>query len=1295
MRTIGLISVAALVLLTGSTVLAATSATASFDYNTANGSFNKDKLLNLARGYKGPISNASWHNSFYGTMASIGVRELRMDWLPSDLTYHVISRNGSNQLVYDFTQLDAILLPLLKRGMRPVMCMHMEHVSALGITNGFPSNLNDYQAVIEAFVQHYKDLGYTGLTWESHNEPENFTTLTAEQTYIMYDYFAHGVKSVDPTALVGGHGTGSDWFSYMGSFLNYYAADTTRPAMDFFSYHQYMSETFSSVTQAEQLFTSRGLPVPPLYLTEWNDYPFVQEDNDNSHHAAWVAQKMHWALKHAPALTKIYFFNYADGDTSKVFSGDNGLLTAGNHKKASANTFNFFNQMHDVQLSSTITGTDTSSYYVHAIATKDSLSGAVSVILWNNRSTDVNVSLSLNNLPYLSASQNFVLTKYIIDETHGNYYNDYLANPSLSPTSSIVGDSENVGVAEITTLPPASSWSRTEYLPAWSVTQIKLDPVSIFDQNVDYTFMNGSSGLVMQINEVTQKAEQGAYDALDTQKWNLVDLGTGYFIIVNKDSGQVLEVPGGSVSNGTQLAQATWTGADHQQWQIVDEGSFYKLVNRNSGLAANVNGASQSEGAGIIQWTFGSQINAFWKIQAAGPAPFQTCRGQWMLDETTGTVAADASGFEKHGTLSGTTFNAASIPGKDGQALNLDGVDDHIILPALNLYSNTVTMTAWVKCDASPVPWSGIVFNRTPNANGLNIGNGSELRYHWNNGMYSWESGLSLPTNIWTFIALVIEPDQGTLYMDSGSGLQSATNNAVHDIESFNGDTYIGYDPAVSTRHFEGAVDDVRIYSKALTAAELEAVRNDADHDPPTPNPMTWDIPPYEIGMGEVTMTADTADDPAGVEYYFACVSGGGHDSGWQDSPTYTDTGLYTLTVEYHVKARDKSPNYNETDVSTPPASVTIARYPYGGTVRTIPNLIQVEEFDVAGEGVSYHDTTVGNSGGAFRPNEDVDIISFTENSTTYYAVDAIETGEWLEYTVHSTAGQADVSARVASTGTGGQIKVWLDTTLLATLAVPETGSLASWQNVSASGLTLPEQANAVLKLEFVGTGFRVDWVTFQQQGPYGAGSSPVPGVIEFEHYDIGGQGIAYYDTTPLNNMYTTYRQSEGVDIFLDTGTGQYAVYALQGEWLEYTCDIEPGLYTIVVNSGTPSVSPELTISDDQQVLAVMALPTTDNFYAWQDSQVTDVYIPGGDSAVLRLMMTNGNSVLNQMEFIRQYNVADINASGRVDLGDFVILASQWQNAPGTPSADIALPANDFVDLDDLRVMAQHWLVEQ
>ncbi|MGB2984458.1 MAG: right-handed parallel beta-helix repeat-containing protein, partial [Phycisphaerae bacterium] len=98
------------------------------------------------------------------------------------------------------------------------------------------------------------------------------------------------------------------------------------------------------------------------------------------------------------------------------------------------------------------------------------------------------------------------------------------------------------------------------------------------------------------------------------------------------------------------------------------------------------------------------------------------------------------------------------------------------------------------------------------------------------------------------------------------------------------------------------------------------------DTGPPSPNPMTWSTEPYETGTNSIAMTATTATDPSGIEYYFDETTGssGGSDSGWQTSRTYTDAGLSPDTTYcYRVKARDKSSNQNETSYSVTRCATT------------------------------------------------------------------------------------------------------------------------------------------------------------------------------------------------------------------------------------------------------------------------------------------------------------------------------------------------------------------------------------
>jgi hypothetical protein len=367
--------------------------------------------------------------------------------------------------------------------------------------------------------------------------------------------------------------------------------------------------------------------------------------------------------------------------------------------------------------------------------------------------------------------------------------------------------------------------------------------------------------------------------------------------------------------------------------------------------------------------------------------------------------------------------------------------------------------------------------------------------------------------------------------------------------------------------------------------------------------------------------------------------------------------------------------------------------FPWNGTsVIIVPGKIQAEEFDLGGSGAGHFDTTFGNSGGAFRTNEDVDIFSITDGGAGY-AVGDIQTGEWLKYTVTSTAAQTNVFARVASAQAGGQIRFRLDDELIATLDVPNTGSLTTWQIISTPCLPLPERENAILTVEFSGTGFQLDWFHFTSRMPYGASPHAIPGRIEFEDYDIGGQWISYYDRTDTNG-YQQYRPDEAVDIMAvnDSGTG-YAVYAEAGEWLDYTCDIQAGIYTIIVRSASTYGAQQGVLSLNGQTVATVTLPSTGGWNKWASTEVSDVYLPGGPGQTLRFTLNSFTAMLNFMEFVRQYNPADITQDGQVDLADFATLSAQWLGVSERPSADIAPSEGDgAVDWLDLLILVENWL---
>lgn len=272
----------------------------------------------------------------------------------------------------------------------------------------------------------------------------------------------------------------------------------------------------------------------------------------------------------------------------------------------------------------------------------------------------------------------------------------------------------------------------------------------------------------------------------------------------------------------------------------------------------------------------------------------------FRFDETSGVAAADASGKGHAGTTSGGPLWTSGL--FDG-ALELDGVNDHVAVPALNLHTDEITIAAWVRRNGSQTPRAGIVFSRAASTTaGLQFGSANELRYAWNGApdSTSYGSGLVVPDGQWVFVALTVEPTRATFYLHDGT-LHSAVNNVTHAREEFDGETRIGHDATANNRRFRGRLDDVRVYDYALSAAEIESLVGGGRAEAPypfdgaaTPEPnatLTWIAGPaaatHDVYFG--TSYAAVRDaTPLSPEYF-----------GNQSGLTFA-AGLLAPNIEYY-----------------------------------------------------------------------------------------------------------------------------------------------------------------------------------------------------------------------------------------------------------------------------------------------------------------------------------------------------------------------------------------------------------
>src|SRR5262249_25419138 len=247
---------------------------------------------------------------------------------------------------------------------------------------------------------------------------------------------------------------------------------------------------------------------------------------------------------------------------------------------------------------------------------------------------------------------------------------------------------------------------------------------------------------------------------------------------------------------------------------------------------------------------------------------------------------------------------------------------------------------------------------------------------------------------------------------------------------------------------------------------------------------------------------------------------------------------------------------------------------PFTGTALSLPGTVRTSDFDNGGEGVAYHDTTSGNKGGVYRPT-DVDLESCVEGG---YDVAWTRVGEWLNYTVQvATAGPYTATFRVASLGQGGTFHLEINgVDVTGAIGVPDTGGWQGWQNVTRTVTLSGGTQIARLVFDAVGpTGSIGNFasMTFAAAAPPAptGGSTPfsgtpvsLPGTIQVEDSDRGGEGVAYHDPTAGNSL-GAYR-STSVDIEASTSGGYDVGKVKPGEWLNYSVNVTTsGAYRINV----------------------------------------------------------------------------------------------------------------------------------
>jgi len=320
---------------------------------------------------------------------------------------------------------------------------------------------------------------------------------------------------------------------------------------------------------------------------------------------------------------------------------------------------------------------------------------------------------------------------------------------------------------------------------------------------------------------------------------------------------------------------------------------------------------------------------------------------------------------------------------------------------------------------------------------------------------------------------------------------------------------------------------------------------------------------------------------------------------------------------------------------------------PYLGTPAPIPGVVQAEHFDEGGEGVAYHDTTTGNRGGAFR-STDVDIET-TADAGGGYDIGWTKPGEWLQYTVNvTTTGVYDLMLRVASSGSGGALHVLVDAVnATGTIPVPNTGGWQTWTTVTVAQVPLTAGIHR-LRLAFdangstgsVGNINRLELSRAIASTPYRGTPVLLPGTIEAENFDEGGESVAYFDNSS-GNRGGAYRQTDvDIETTADAGGGYDVGWTKPGEWLQYTVDVTTtATYALELRVASPSTGGTLRVEvDGNDITGTLTVPNTGAWQAWQTMRIDGIALSAGRHAVRLVFIaagTNGIVNVNFLKFVR------------------------------------------------------------
>ena len=160
---------------------------------------------------------------------------------------------------------------------------------------------------------------------------------------------------------------------------------------------------------------------------------------------------------------------------------------------------------------------------------------------------------------------------------------------------------------------------------------------------------------------------------------------------------------------------------------------------------------------------------------------------------------------------------ASGVP---GESLACSGTNGFGVTHDLDLETNTYTSMAWINPTGIQPAYTGIIISEEPGG-GLNFLNNNELGYHWPGGDFNWSSGLNIPEDEWSHVAMSVGPDGVRLYLNGIEKHHSFSAGLSEQGKQFLG-SYRGF----NYLNMLGSIDEVKIWNRTLTIEEIREQRH-------------------------------------------------------------------------------------------------------------------------------------------------------------------------------------------------------------------------------------------------------------------------------------------------------------------------------------------------------------------------------------------------------------------------------------------------------------------------------------